>query len=84
MSDSLIIEQATRLVGQIIDDYDRLKEEFLALNLEETLSTGKPGDSLMAAMTLTALNNIKYQTQSAFTFLESMRMAVKDRDRLDE
>ncbi len=72
MSDSLLIEQSTRLVGQIIDDYDRLKDEFLALNIEEALDGH---NALSVAMTLQALNTIKYQMQTAYTFLESMRLS---------
>lgn len=76
MSDSLIIEQSTRLIGQIVDDYDRLKEEFLVLNIEEVL---EKQPAIFGSMALTALNNIKYETQRAYTFLESMRLVLEEK-----
>jgi len=77
MSDSIIVEQATRLIAQIIDDYERLQSEFLNLNIEKVLE-GNP--AIYGAMSLTALNNIKTQTQTAFTFLESMRLAELEKN----
>lgn len=75
-NDSLIAEQTTRLVGQIVDDLDRLKEEFLAVNMEEIL--GKHPE--LGAITLLALNNIKSGLFTPFVFLEGMKRAKDQED----
>jgi hypothetical protein len=70
---NLIVEQSTRLVGQIIDDLDRLREEFLAINMEEIYDEN-PELQLVA---LTGLNAIKGNFSSFYIFLEGLRKAKK-------
>lgn len=76
MTNSLILSQSTKLVGQIIDDLERLKEEFLDLNLEEIFE--KYPETM--AISFLALNNIRANTSSAFLFLESMKKAKDEND----
>ena len=73
MSDSLVAEQSTKLIGQIIDDYERLKEEFLALNIEEILEQ----EPSLAPLVLMNLMNIKNYMQTSYIFLDGMNMAKK-------
>ena len=70
---NLIVEQSTRLVGQIIDDLDRLKEEFLNINMEE-IYDDNPDLQLVA---LTGLNAIKGNFSSFYIFLEGLKRAKK-------
>jgi len=75
MSDSLVVEQATKMVGQIIDDYERLAQEFLALNLEEILEDDK---AQLKVLTIMNLTNIRNSNQVAYMFLEGIKAAAKD------
>lgn len=72
---NLIAEQSTRLVGQIIEDLDRLREEFMDLNMEEILEQN-PDLQILA---ITGLNTVKSGFYSTYIFLEGLKK-VKNRD----
>jgi hypothetical protein len=76
MSDSFVAEQSTKLIGQIIDDHERLKEEFLALNVEEILENVPS----LAPLVLHNLMNIKNHMQISYMFLDGMNMAKKGQE----
>ena len=73
-NDSLITEQSTRLVGQIIDDLDRLKEEFMSVNMAEILAKNPE----LGPIIMLALNNIKSGFYTTFVFLEGMKKAIEE------
>ena len=70
----LATENQTKLLAQIIDNYERLKEEFMTLNLDE-VSENRPELIGLVAMNL---NNILAHNQMAFIFLDGVRKATRD------
>lgn len=76
ITSNLRLEQSTRMVGQILDDYDRLKEEFLALNLEEVIE--KRPD--LVNLIILNLINIRNYSNVAYTFLDAIKIAITDND----
>lgn len=72
----LTLEQSTRLVSQIIDSLERLKEDFLLLNIEEVLAE-RPD---LSAMMLLNLNQIKYYLDTnPIIFLSACELALKEK-----
>jgi hypothetical protein len=74
MNGSLVVEQSTKLLSQIVDDLERLQKEFLLLNLEAVIEKN-PG---MESTILIALDAIKSQTKGSFIFLESLRKSLDE------
>lgn len=71
---SLIAEQSTRMISQILDDYELLEKEFLALNIAEVLE--KRPD--LATLTLFNLTNIRNISNITYTFLQGMKIALEE------
>lgn len=70
---SLIAEQSTRMIAQILDDFERLSKELINVNIEEILE--KRPD--MASLIVLNLQTIRDQSNVVYTFLEAMHR-IKD------
>ena len=75
MTNETIVAQSNRLIAQIVDDLERLKQEFLLLNIEEVL-TNRPD---LLSLTLINLSQIRaYLETNPVMFLASCAAAIQE------
>lgn len=75
MSGKIVVEEATKFLSVLVEDYERLAEELLKINLEEIIE--KRPD--LSALILMNLADMKTRVGPAFIFIDSMNV-IKEHD----
>lgn len=74
---SFVSEQSARIIGQIVDNLERLKEDFLSINIAEVIKN----EPNLAPLVLINLNLIKnFLDSTPILFLEACNKAMSEKE----